>query len=351
MAQVFDANRLELRGKPTPVADGIESNVDVIDSYFSVSANGTLAYWPTGQVISYTQLTWFDRAGKQLGTLGLPRDHHPALSPDGKRVAVMRYFNNGSSSNIWVLDLARGAATRVTFSSAMDESPIWSPDGSRIVFTSNRDGRYNLYQKSSNGAGEEKLVFKSDEDKWITDWSSDGRFLVYNTLTENADIWVLPLEGDRKPIPFLQTRFGEALSRLSPDGHWIVYWSNDSGRSATYVRPFGWRSSEGNEAPSERWQISTQGGGFGQWRRDGKELFYLGPGGKIIAVAVKTGVSKGRPTFEAGVPKPLLAPPAVEYDSFAVTADGLRFLLNVPISEEKSRSFTLVLNWTALLKR
>jgi Tol biopolymer transport system component len=209
MAQPFDSNRLELTGKPIPVAEGIESNADVIDTYFSVSGNGTLAYRPSGQVISYTQLTWFDRTGKKLGTVGLPRDHPPALSPDGKRLAVMRYFNNGSSSNIWLLDLVRVGAMRLTFSSAMDCFPVWSPDGRYIAFTSNREGRYNLYQRAANGAGDDELLLKSDEDKAITDWSKDGRFLVYNNLTEDRDISVLPIAEGRKPI----LCFGNAVFR------------------------------------------------------------------------------------------------------------------------------------------
>jgi serine/threonine protein kinase/Tol biopolymer transport system component len=346
MAQRFDPQRLELTGKPIPIAEGIESNADVIDTYLSVSTNGTLVYRPSGQqVISHTQLTWFDRAGKQLGTVGLPRDHHPALSPDGKRVAVMRYFKSGTNSNIWVLDLARDAASRLTFSSARDEKPVWSPDGRRIAFVSNREGRYGLYQKASSGEGEDELLLKSDEDTWTNNWSSDGRFLLYNTLTENADIWARPLiEGDRQPIPLVQTQFGEGGASLSGDGQWMAYGSNISGRSEVYVRLFRPGSGKGSQVPPESWLISTQGGGSPIWRRDGRELFYR-TGGKIMAVEVKTGVSKGRPTFKAGVPKLLFDPRAVDYDDFAVTTDGQRFLINIPLLEDKARSVTVVLNW------
>jgi serine/threonine protein kinase len=346
MAQRFDPKRLELTGKPIPVAEGIESQADVKNANLSVSSTGTLAYLPVGR--NYTQLTWFDRAGKQFGTLGLPRDHYPAISPDGKLVAVMRYFNNSTSSNIWVLDLARGAATRLTFSSSMDSSPVWSPEGSRIAFVSNRDGRYSLYQKVSSGEGDDELLLKSDEDIWLTDWSSDGRFLVYNTITANADIWALPLDGDRKPIPLVQTQFGEAISTLSADRQWMAYESDISGRAETYVRPFRPASRNGSRMPPESWLISTQGGRSPIWRRDGTELFYQSDG-KIMVVDAKTGVSKGRPTFQAGVPKLLFDPKAV-FDYFAVTRDGQRFLVNVLVGEEKFQSVTVILNWNAGLK-
>ena len=261
----------------------------------------------------------------------------------------MRYFNNGSSSNIWLLDLVRGGAMRLTFSTAMDEFPIWSPDGRHIAFTSNREGRYNLYQRAANGAGDDELLLKSDEDKAITDWSKDGRFLVYNNLTEDRDISVLPIAEGRKPILVLGTQFFEGHSKLSPDGQWMVYMSNESGRGELYVRPFKRPSSKENQATGEHWMISTQGGGGAQWPGDGKEVFY-NSGGKIMAVLVKAGVSQGRPAFEAGVPKLLFDPHGVGYDKFAVTADGQRFLVNIPIAEEKAQSVNVVLNWTALLK-
>jgi Tol biopolymer transport system component len=264
-------------------------------------------------------------------------------------VAVLRYFNNGASSNIWVLDLVRGAATRITFSSAMDAWPIWSPDGSRIAFVSNRDGRYNVYQKAASGAGDDELLLKSDEDKWITDWSKDGRFLAYTTLTENRDIWLLPLSGDRKPIPFLQTQFREGGARLSSDGQWMVYGATESDRMEVYARPFGRASGEGSKESAEKVQISNQGGYFPLWRDDGKELFYL-TDGKIMAVDVKSSVSIGRPALLAGVPKLLFDPKAVGYDYFAVSRDGQRFLVNVPLAEERPPSVTVILNWNAGLK-
>jgi hypothetical protein len=204
-------------------------------------------------------------------------------------------------------------------------------------------------KKRRQGAGDDELLLKSDEDKWITDWSRDGRFLVYNTLTEKADIWALPLVGDRKPVPFFRTQFAEALSKVSPDGQWMAYVSNESGQSELYVRPFRQTLKEGSPASADRWQISAGDGGSAVWRRDGKELFYH-TGGKIMAVEVKTRISKGRSVFEASVPKLLFDAKAFGYDYFVATADGQQLLVNIPIAEERPLSINVVLNWPALLK-
>ncbi|PYT19609.1 MAG: hypothetical protein DMG57_44750 [Acidobacteria bacterium] len=358
MAQRFDAAHLQLAGKPVPVAEGV-SDPTGRDAIVSVSANGTLAYRPLGAV--KTQLTWFDRAGKQLGTVGLPvQDARPALSPDGRRLALSRVGPQSGSSqaetwpnlggDIWVLDLARGGASRLTFNTAADW-PVWSPDGSRIAFASYRDGNMNLYQKAANGTGNEELLLKSDEDKAPTDWSRDGRFLIYASLNPKTefDVWVLPMDGDRKPFPFLQTQFGEGGARLSPEGQWMAYQSSESGRWEVYVRPFGGVSAAGNKTPSGKWPISTGGGVFTRWRGDGKELFYL-TDERIMAVEVRSGTSNGRPTFDAGIPKPLFNVKSYGNFPFTVTADGQRFLVNTQVSEEKSPSITVILNWAAGLK-
>jgi Tol biopolymer transport system component/DNA-binding winged helix-turn-helix (wHTH) protein len=360
MAQRFDANHLQLTGEPVPLAEGVTDLSHA--AYFSVSANGTLAYRPTSATKS--QLTWFDRTGKKLGTSGLPvQDLFPALSPDGKRLAVSRAgLQSGNSratlsapsapADIWVLNLARGDASRVTFDFAAVR-PVWSPDGSRIAFASNREGALNLYQKASSGAGSEELLLKSSEDKLPSDWSSDGRFLIYGSVSPKTkfDLWVLPLDGDRKPFPFLQTQFSEGAGSLSPNGQWMAYQSYESGRWEVYVRPFGQSAGRGNQTETDKWLISTEGGIFVRWRGDGKELFYLLPDETMImAVEVKSGTSKGRPTFEAGVPKRLFNVRTYGHSPFTVTADGQRFLVNTQVEEEKSQPVTVVLNWTALLK-
>ena len=181
-------------------------------------------------------------------------------------------------------------------------SPVWSPDGSRIIWRSNRDGRYDLYWKAASGAGPDELLLKSSNiSKVPTDWSLDGRFLIYYEIDPKTkrDIWVLPLSGDRKPFPFLQTESSEAAGQLSPDGRWMAYTSDQSGAFEIYVRSF--------PSGGGQWQVSTKGGTGPCWRRDGKELFYYAPDGKLMAVEVKSGPRGGRQeaSFEAGPPHAL----------------------------------------------
>jgi eukaryotic-like serine/threonine-protein kinase len=361
MAQRFNADRLELSGEPSPVAEKVaEPDPSATTPWnlfacFSASTNGVLAHW--NRASANTQLAWFDRQGKQLGTVGAPGDSSPSLSPDGKRVAITRSVS--SNTDIWLLDLARSTASRFTFDPAGELGPLWSPDGSRIVFNSNRDGKYNLYQKASSGVGNDELLLKSDEDEYPTDWSSDGRFIVFEKLNPktNWGLWVLPLEGDRKPFPFLQTQFTEWYGEFSPDGQWMAYQSDESGRFEVYVQPFN-PSPAGvaggaPSAPGGKWQISTGGGAFPRWRRDGKELFYIALDRKLMAVEVKTGAAKGRPAFERGIPTALFDTgiPYTIVIPYAATADGRRFLINTAAGEQRAPSLTVVVNWTAGLKR
>jgi Tol biopolymer transport system component len=205
--------------------------------------------------------------------------------------------------NIWLLDLSRGgASTRFTFGSLVDTNPVWSPDGSRIIFSSNRDGPYNLYQKPANGVKDEEVLLKSSEDKEATSWSRDGRFLVYTVVhpKTKADIWVLPLDGDRKPVPFLITEFNERQARFSPDGHWVAYTSDESGQDEVYVRSFSMNSAGTAVEAGGKWPISSGFGRQPHWRRDGRELYYQSRGGRILPVEIAT-----NPAFRAGNPQPL----------------------------------------------
>ncbi len=342
MAQPFDLSRLEASGGPLPVAEAVGANLGLLLARFSVSETGLLVYGSGGG--GDTQLAWFDRQGKKLGTVGQPGAHTTMrLSPDDRRVAVNRTDPAGNT-DLWVYELARGTSSRFTFHPATDFGPVWSPDGNRIAFRSTRDGVSNLYWKVSTGAGEDEPLLKSGADKTPSDWSRDGRFLIYSERDAKTgmDLWVLPLEGERKPAPFLRTEFEELGAEFSPDGRWLAYQSNASGEFEVYVRPFP----AGSAGSGGQWQISTGGGQLPSWRRNGKELFYLAEDGKLMAVDLKAGA-----TFEAGVPRALFQARAAGLRSYDVASDGQRFLINTPLEESAAAPLTVVINWPAGLKR
>ena len=350
MAQPFDAERLQLTGEPAVVAEGVLTFPDeggpTAYAAFSASANGHLSYL-SGSV-SLTQMGWFDRAGKSLGSVGSPGLFaEPWLSPDGKRVAFDR--TDLQSPDIWQLDLARSTMTRFTFDAASDTCPVWSGDGGRILFSSNRDGgKFSLYQKVSSGAGGDELLLKTETNAFTDDWFSGqaGEFIIYESDAglNRFDLMVLPLAGERKPYPLLQTEFNETHAQLSPDGRFVAYVSDESGRAEVYVQSF--------PASGGKWQVSTGGGDEPQWRRDGKEIFYIAPDKTLMAVAIAAGGS-----FEPGSAAALFATHIPtgsltgDRNHFVVSSDGQRFLLNNLVNEGNTQPVTLVLNWAAELKR
>src|SRR5918999_919260 len=343
VARPFNADRLELTGEAVPVVKQIGFTLGNARAHFSVSETGTLLY-RTNTAAADTQLVWFDRAGKQLDTVGAAgRYSDIRLSPDGKRVAFQRLDPEKGASDVWVMELARGTTSRLTFDPANDGDAVWSPDGGRVVFSSMREGLPNLYQKLSSGAGGEELLLKTEDAKFATDWSPDGRYVLYHALSrQRFDLWVLPLFGERRPEHFLRTDFQEVSGRFSPDGRFVAYVSNESGRFEVYVQSF--------PASGGKWQVSNGGGGSPRWRRDGRELFYLSADGKLMAVEVDGSSDR----FEAEVPAPLFEPRvgAISGDSpYDVAADGRRFLVKVPVEETAPAPVTVVLNWTADLKR
>ncbi len=344
MAQPFDPVKMELSGEPTAIAEGVDSFGRATYGLFSVSDTGTLVY--RGSAVSRMALTWFDRQGNPGGTLGEPGEYaNPAVSPDGARVAVA--LGPISSRDIWILDVGRGTATRFTFDPARDDHPVWSPDGKSIVFSSDRSGRMNLYIKPADGSGEERLLFKSDEYKTPTSWSKDGRFLLFTSFgpKTDADIWALPMQGEARPISVLQTPFAESMGHLSPDGRWIAYTSLESGMYELYVRPFSPESGAG--ATGAKWIVSKDTGTYPRWRADGQELFYTASNLQQMAVDIDT--SKG---FQAGTPRRLFAaPPPVNDVGWDLTPDGKRFLFVAAPGGARTIPFTVVLNWTAALKK
>ncbi len=366
MAQAFDVRRLALAGDAVPIDEVISGG----SRHFSASMTGALAYQPAssaGSGETKNQLTWFNREGKVLGPAGEPGAYQSlALSPDGSRVAVSRIntqfsrrFGGWKPFDIWVHDFARNASERLTSNPASDWLPTWSPDGNRIIFSSEREPdpfAFNLYQRFSSGAGSDELLYKSNQDKSVQDWSRDGRFLLYSvavryrtlTNTSSHDLWVLPLSPgnpeDREPQPYLQTEANESQGKFSPNGRFIAYRSDASGSDEIYVQPFPIDS-------SRKWKVSTAGATSPRWSGDGKELFYISPDSKMMAVEVST-----NPVFKFRTPKVLF--PAITSESpnvtpYDVTADGKKFLM-ITMAEGGAPGtvpIMVVLNWTALLKK
>jgi Tol biopolymer transport system component len=236
--------------------------------------------------------------------------------------------------------LARGDSSRFTFGPGSNQYPIWSPDGTHIAFTSTRDGGFNIYQKATSGPASEEALHKDSRFKGPNDWSRDGRFIIEETFGDpetNSDVWVLPLFGDRTPFPYVQTKFNEPNSKLSPNGRWLAYTSDEGKRYEIYVQTF--------PSPGGKWLVSTSGGAHPVWSKDGKELFYIGADHKMMATEVKGGDS-----FKAGVPKPLFDTHLASSGRFDVSKDG-RFLLPARVEQAGPLSLTVVVNWTAGLKR
>jgi eukaryotic-like serine/threonine-protein kinase len=344
MAQPFDLRRLALTSDAFPIAEQIQTQGNFPPSgVFSASVNGVLAY-QGGGAMTNSQLVWFDRTGKQIGVLGDPAvSGGIELSQDGRQASVSIPDEAGKvGRNIWLYDVARGLRTRFTFDRANEFASIWSPDGSRVIFDSDPKGHLDLYQKASSGAGADEVLLEDTMDKYPDNWSPDGRFILYSTsgASTGNDLFVLPLFGDRRPIPFLQTQFNEAFGRFSPDGRWVAYQSDESGRIEVYVAPF--------PGPGGKWQISTAGGQRPRWRRDGNEIFYLSPDNRLMAAAVN---GKGA-SFGVSAIKPLFQTRATgRNDRYAVSADGQRFLINTAPEQSASAPIMVVLNWTAGLKK
>jgi Tol biopolymer transport system component len=343
LAQTLDTTRLELKGDAVPVAEQVGNYR--ANGFFTVSREDKLIYRSApGQTV---QMTWFDRQGNALGVQDEPFVYEagPSLSPDGDRVAFAAF--DGSSVHIWLFEFARGAKTRLTSEPGLHSAPIWSPDSSRVTFSSTARGHYDLYLKSSTGTGSEELLFESSENKIPTSWSHDGRFLLFtseNTKT-SFDLWALPMNGRAaKPFPVVQTEFGESSARFSPDSRSIAYVSNETGRSEVYLQAVT-PSADGSLTAGGRSIVSNGGGTRPSWRGDGKELYYTTLEGKMMAVEVAT-----NPVLKAGIPLPLFQM-ALNARGWDVSADGKRFLVAVPPSSSAPAPFTVVLNWQAVLKK
>lgn len=344
LAQAFDLRTLRLLGDPAPLAQDIAMHTSLHAGAFWSSDTGLLVY-RSGVALERVKLTWMSRAGTRQGSAG-PDDAYTSvrLSPDGRRAGLGRRDPLGS--DIWVLEFGSERMTRFTFNPQMDSCPVWSPDGRQIAFSSDRTGSRQIYRKDAGGAGEEERLTDGPGLKCVMDWSRDGRHLLYSELGRSFDLWLLPLDGGA-PVPVLRTPFDEFDGQFSPDGQWIAYTSNESGRNEVYVTAFA-----GTDAAFRgRWPVSNQGGRAPRWRADGKELFYLAAGSRAV-VAVEVRASGDR--IETGTPRELFdaSIPAEAGDwlyPYDVAADGERFLIQEP-ADARSSPLTVVLNWQAKLK-
>ena len=352
MAQAFDADRLATRGDPFPVAERIQTFGGPPLGFFSVSDSGVLAY-QSGTATNEPQLTWVDRTGRTLGTVGEPASYADmVLSRDGSKAAVSRASDGQPGSDVWVVDLNReGLPSRLTFDEGLDITPVWSPDGSRIAFSSSVvSGNFNLYVKSASGAGAPQLLVSGNGTQVPLDWSDDGRFLLYasNDPGPGFDLWILPMTGGAKPFPFLRAPGNQGQGEFSPDGRWIAYRSVESGLTNVYVAPFDGL----HAATGEKYQIST-GGSIPRWRADGKEIFFVSQPTRTLMSA---GVSSTASTFQADAVRPLFPfRPAgnqrFNYE-YAPSPDGQRFLVNMgPSGDAPPTPITVVLNWLAGVRR
>ena len=340
MAHPFDAERLELSGEPFPLAANVVFNASTNSAAFSASENGVLVY-RTGSSTVNSQLAWFDRSGRQLGTAGPPGAYlNPKLSPDGKRVAVEQLASG--NRDIWIVDVASGIASRFTFDPAPDFDPFWSPDGKSVAVTR----KASIYRKPSSGSGSEEVLLRNAVGTSIWDWSPDGRFFAYRPM-EGVDVSILPLAGERKALGFLNGEFNEIEAQVSPNGKWCAYLSNETGRYEVYVQSF--------PKPGGKWQVTNNGGIHPRWRHDGKELFYIALDGKLMAVPVSgeegLEISTSQSLFETRIVEGAATEPYLiqQYD---VSPDGQRFLMNVPAGDAAaSPTITVVVNWPAGLKK
>jgi dipeptidyl aminopeptidase/acylaminoacyl peptidase len=342
MAQPFDVEQVQLSGEAVPLAENMPESGP---RAFSASTTGILAL-RSGAARSGSRLLWFDRQGKRLGEVGSPALYWDvSLAPDGNTLAVSRREPRTDTTQLWVVDLQRQVPSRLNPGNQRDGAPVVSHDG-RIVFSSGVSG--DLYIMSASGAGDAELLLKSANVKFPGDWSADGRFIIYDDMhpSQRPNLWVIPLSGTRQPIPFLTTTANESLAKFSPDDRWVVYASDESGRREVYVRDFA-----PDRAPavgSQKIKISPAGGDKPRWRPDGKEIYYVAPDRKMMAVPVKLGA-----TFEPGVAAPLFDVRLSGTMSYDVTADG-RFLVN-SLSDDDSAAasspIVVMTNWQTTVKK
>jgi len=342
VAQRFDLRNYSLTGEPHIVSDAVQYFPQTNFAVFDAAGQTLVAQTRAGKGANRSQLTWFDRHGKQVGLVGQPElVSNPKLSPDGKRVAVDQIDTDGRHVNIWIHELNSDAASRLGFGPWLEQVTVWSPDSKRVIYTANEKLFFNIYRKNADGSGSaENLVDLGSPQEGPWDWSRDGKYLL---ARKDRELWYVTLP-DLQVRPLLQSKSMVRNAQFSPDGKFVAYASSETGNWEVYVSPFPGFGS--------KWQVSRSGGEEPRWRGDGKELFYLAPDGRLMAVDVKTGTG-----FEAGTPVALFQThprqplSAMDFFSYDVTSDGQKFLVNTKVDTSSSAPLSVILNWSAEMEK
>jgi dipeptidyl aminopeptidase/acylaminoacyl peptidase len=339
MAQPFDVARLEVTGDAVPLGDQVQIGGGPQSSgTIAVSSSGVIAYQDGTN--SKASLLWFDEDGRPQGTLSEPRGFgYPQLSPNGRQLAISIREDFTRNRDVWVYDTTRGSRTRVTDQDSDDFSPVWSPDGKQIIYTAPRDGDLNLYVHDFAAGGTDRRLLDRDGVEIPTSWSTDGQFILFQSQSPNADIFMLSMR-DLKVEPFANSRFSEIAAKFSPDGRWIAYVSDETGLQEVYVAPVG--------RAAAKTVVSTDGGFGPRWRHDGKELFYIREDGTLMAVPIHVSAA----TVTAGQPRRLFQSTFTTrlQTPFDVTSDG-RLLVMADVDDPMPQAITLIINWPASLRK
>jgi Tol biopolymer transport system component len=340
----FNASKLETFGEPITLANDIGAVRSLALAPISVSANRVLVYQGVGQPTR--EVVWMDRTGKQTAVSGEPGEYGPVrISPDGNRAVVSKLSKDGKTAHLWLLD-SSGGAQQITDGNVHEGSPVWSPDGSKIAYFAAYEKVYDIYQRVPIPGGRSELLLRSDISKFPTDWSKDGRYILFGVKGPGTDldIWGLSA-GDRRSAPIMNTVFSESFASVSPDGKWMAYQSDQGGKIEVYIQAFDGL----NGGTKRRWQISKGQSGMPRWRSDSSELFYITADGRMMAVAVHTGNDGG---IEATAPQFLFQtrPVPKTWNFYDVSGDGQRFVLNMPLEWTSANPITVVTNWTEKLR-
>jgi len=352
VAVPFDGSRGVVTGEATRVAEDLGTDNALSRSAFSVATNGSLAYRAGGASTQRRQLVWVDRAGRLIGTVAPPDNvgaqASPELSSDERRIALQS-ANQQNNNDVWLVDVMRGVTSRLTSDPSADVNPVWSPDAQRVIFASSRHGVYDLFEKPADGTTVEKPLLVSTDEKQPLSWSREGHYLLYRTTGSNtgSDLWALPMLGEPKPFPVVQTPFDEDEGQISPDGNWVAYGSTESGQHEIYLDSF--------PRAGARVRISTEGGSQVRWAPDGRELYYITADGHLMAVTLARG--HDTQSLKVGAPQMLFqtrlatGPNASGVKpQYAVARDG-RFLMNIRVDEARPAPLTIVLNGLEALVR